>query len=195
MRAATQVMSFPRMKYGLQSRMNATQLYQQLYMLAAEMPDFTRGVDDAGFRWMAQVLALLNVAEREYGLHMGDRVSFSVAAGNVTSPILAESSSARMRLMLHKAIAHIELQTPPGVGGAFIQPGAALDGYQAIGKIMGASKVDVLIVDPYLSPTTIGEFGVLAPEGVNVRFLTDSKSTKSATLTAGIARWNEQFGT
>jgi hypothetical protein len=72
--------------------------------------------------------------------------------------------------------------------------GNAFDALTAIGKIFGAAKRDVLIVDPYMDEKALTDFALLAPEHVEIRLLSDEHTAKPS-LSVAAKRWTAQYGT
>ena len=94
--------------------------------------------------------------------------------------------------LLYEALAVVELELPADAQGAFIPAGNVFDALVAVTKIFATAKKDLLVVDPYLDEKILIEFAQLAPEGVNVRLLTDSNGVKP-TLATAAAKWKQQF--
>jgi hypothetical protein len=49
-----------------------------------------------------------------------------------------------------------------------------LDAYAAVGKVLGAAKADVLMVDPYADEKAVTEYALLVPDNVTVRLVADT---------------------
>jgi hypothetical protein len=65
------------------------------------------------------------------------------------------------------------------------------DAYAAVGKVLGAAKASVLMVDPYADVKILG-FAVLAPDNVPVQVLADGAKYKP-TLKLAAERFGQQF--
>jgi hypothetical protein len=85
------------------------------------------------------------------------------------------------------------MRLPSEVGGAYIPIGAALDALKAVAGVLASSKADVLIIDPYMDQTTLGEFAVTAPVNIPIRLMADQASSKPD-LPPAVQRFIKQFG-
>jgi hypothetical protein len=65
---------------------------------------------------------------------------------------------------------------------------------KAIREVLSEAKQNVLIVDAYMDAKVLTDFAPLASEGVAIRLLSDSFSTKADALLPAAERWAQQFG-
>jgi hypothetical protein len=86
------------------------------------------------------------------------------------------------------------MNAPAAAQGAFIAVGGTFDVFQAIGKVLGEASIELLIIDPYMSPKLLTDFAPLAAERVTVRLLSDSAYTRADALEPAVRRWVEQYG-
>ena len=98
----------------------------------------------------------------------------------------------KIMLGLYKALAIAELAAPQSAQGAFIPVGNAFDAYTAIGKILGAARSDVLIVDPYMDDSVLTDFAASMQDSVPLRLLTDQATAKQNLQPAAV-RWTAQY--
>jgi hypothetical protein len=84
----------------------------------------------------------------------------------------------QIAMYLHRALAHAELRAPLPARSAFIPAGNAFDAMVAVGKVLGGTTLDVLIVDPYMDEKALTDFAPLAPDRVAIRLLADEDSHK-----------------
>jgi hypothetical protein len=86
------------------------------------------------------------------------------------------------------------MHLPAGVAGSFVPVGNNFDVFAALSKIFATSKLDVMIVDPYIDHSALVDFGLAVPEGVPIRLLADANYHK-ATLRPAAEKWIAQYGT
>lgn len=168
-------------------------LYHQIGRLLADQPDLVAfdekwNLPTATITWLAQATALVKAT--------GD-LSLTVRIDNAVKQLVGtfqtDNHARDIVLILNQVLATLELQLPAGARGAFVTPGASLDAYAALSKIIAAASRSVLIVDPYMDVTAVTEVAELAPSGVGVQLLSDAGSVK-ATLKPAADRWVQQYG-
>jgi len=165
-------------------------LYVEVGHLIASMPDLTvSGELPASTRhWLGRAYALV----KETG-ELTDTYSLDHHIKNLETPQWRRATVGPILDILYRALAVAEMKAPAATQGAFIPAGNVLQAMTAIGKILELARRDVLIVDPYMDVTTITDFAVLAPEGVQIRLLADAKDYKP-TLKPAVERWVDQYG-
>jgi hypothetical protein len=110
----------------------------------------------------------------------------------VLGVITASDSANKVKMMLHRALARVELSLPLEARGAFIPAGNVHQAYAAVAKVLSSARTDVAIVDPYADAKLLNDFVGLVPEGVRVRILTSAKHKD--TLKAAAVRWQQEHG-
>jgi phospholipase D-like protein len=178
--------------------MDPEALYLQLRQLVAEMPNLAGPgpITPEMHQWLGRCAALLveqRKMDTDAAFALVDATGFTVCSDELTGP-LREKLAYRLVAILHRALARAELHAPVGARGAFIPVGAAFDAFQVIGKVLNEATKDVLIVDAYMNAIVLTDFAPLAPEGVAIRLLTDSSSTKPETMRPPATRWVQQYG-
>lgn len=121
--------------------MEAEALYQQLGLLIAETPAGLPGpgpITPEMHRWLGRAAALI-----EADGNMVDGVSFNVAASGLNG-VLREHNAHDVVVILHRCFARAELSAPAATQGAFIPVGEAFSALQAMSKVLGEAKSDVL---------------------------------------------------
>jgi len=165
-------------------------LYLQLGQLVAEMPALGGNgpITPEIHRWLGRAVHLVK--------SMGDAVDIAIitVATDGLNSILREQNAHQIMAVLHRSLAAAEANAPASARGAFIAVGASFDALQAIGKVLSTAKQDALIVDPYMDANVLTDFACTAPEGVGIRLLADSASTKQSALEPAARRWMQQFG-
>ena len=153
------------------------------------MPDFggPGPVSNDINAWLGRAAALV-----EQSGDLADKVSFKVAAQNLSGP-LHEANVQTIKSIIHATLARAELAAPLSVQGAFIQAGGTFDAFVAFGKAVESAAKEVMIVDPYADAKALTDFAVQVPEGVAVRVLADAEYRK-ATLKPATESWQTQHG-
>lgn len=168
-------------------------LYHQLGRLLADPPDLL-GFDEqwnlppTTTQWLAQATALVKAAG---DLSLTVRIDHAVK--QLVGTYQTENHARDIVLVLNQVLATLELQLPASAQGAFVTPGASLDAYAALSKIIGGASRSVLIVDPYMDVTAVTEIAELAPDGVKVQLLADAGAVKP-TLKPAADKWVQQYG-
>jgi hypothetical protein len=165
------------------------ELYLQLGNLVAEMPDLARcEITPEVTRWLGRAIALV-----EQVIGTGETVIMSVACQHLPNVHTRATNAQTIATFVHRALAKVELAAPARVRGTFIAAGHTMDAYAAVGRVLGAAKTNVLMVDPYADVKAVTDYAVLAPEAVAVRILADEAYHKN-TLKPAAERWAQQFG-
>jgi hypothetical protein len=168
-------------------------LYHQLGRLLADPPDLLAfdekwNLPTTTIQWLAQATALVKSAG---DLSLTVRINHAVK--ELVGTYQTENHARDIVLVLNQVLATLELQLPASAQGAFVSPGASLDAYAALSKIIGAASRSVLIVDPYMDVSAVTEVAELAPNGVRVQLLSDAGAVKP-TLKPAADKWVQQYG-
>lgn len=175
------------------AKLSPQALYLQLGRLLADQPDLLAfdekwSLPTTTIQWLAQATALVKAAG---DLSLGVRIDHAVK--QLVGSYQTEQHAKDIVLVLNQVLATLELQLPAGAQGAFVTPGASLDAYAALSKIISAASRSVLIVDPYMDLTAVTEVAELAPNGVRVQLLSDAGAVRP-TLKPAAAKWIQQYG-
>lgn len=171
--------------------MEPLERYTRISQLLRDVPesDGAQELSAEERQWIARGLALV---EDDGNMH--DQLDYRRGADNARTWPNRDNGFARMALALENCMARAELRLPLDQRGAFIQAGNAFDAFQAVGRVFGEARRDLLIVDPYLDHTFLRDFAQLVPEGVLTRALRDSARTGlTDPLRESVRRWGEQF--
>lgn len=164
-------------------------IYFQLGALAAEMPKDLAGpapVTQDMYQWMGRASALVNQV-------CGPADSAIMASAcNGMSGTLRTMNAGTIAAIVYRALAIAEANAPAAAQGAFIPAGHGFDVFAAIGRILGAARQEVLIVDPYMDEKALTDFAPLAPEPVRICLLADQGAHKPS-LPPAAARWRAQY--
>lgn len=164
-------------------------LFHQLGHLVASMPDFN-GSDwttPEGQRWLGRASALVESS----GLNTADIATFNVASNNLGTALHTQNVQA-ITAIIHRALAKAELSAPASSQGSFIPVGEPFSALTAVSKVLAGARKTVLIVDPYADAKALTDFAVLAPEGVQVRILSDAGTVKPS-LKPAAESWAKQY--
>jgi PLD-like domain len=166
-------------------------LYLQLGALVAEMPALAGPgpVTAEMNRWLGRAAVLVEQAG-----DMSDGIALTTAA-NFLNTVNRQMNAGQIEAVVYRALARAEERAPSAARGAFIGKGAALDALQAVGRALGEARRELLIVDPYVDSTVLTDFAPTATEGVSIKILSDSHTTKAAAIEPAARRWVQQFGT
>ncbi len=172
---------------------DAEAAFRQISALVATMPDLTERDGDVlesripsdTLKWLGR---LFPVVERISGAM--DAISLRIAADNLNG-VLSDRNAEKVCTIAYRALAIAEDRAPSAVQGSFIPVGHEFDAFSQIGKILETAKTDVLLVDPYMDSSIVTDFAVLAPEGVQIRMLTDEAGVKDS-LVPAVGRWLAQ---
>jgi hypothetical protein len=134
-------------------------IYLRLGSLIAETPDLKADATPETYRWIAQVLALIEAGKL---VPTGSRVTFRVASQNLES-VLRDQNAGTILAIAHQALARAELHAPAELQGAFIAAGHSFDAFAAVGKALGTATVDVFIVDPYAEAKLLTDYARSRP--------------------------------
>ncbi|MFV8647327.1 hypothetical protein [Ralstonia pseudosolanacearum] len=153
------------------------------------MPDLNRPgpVTAETNQWLGRAAALVEAA---FGQSV-DLISFKVSADNLDSALRAVNAQT-IAATVHRALAKAELMAPAASQGAFIPVGESFSAIAAVSKVLATARQTVLIVDPYADAKALTDFAVLAPEGVQVRILTDAGTAKPS-LKPAAESWTKQY--
>ncbi len=168
-------------------QLTAEALYLRLGGLIADTPDLNADPTGATYRWVAQVLALIEAGKLADSTSL---VYFKIASQNLQGP-LRDTNASMILTVAHQALAKAELQAPAELQGAFIAAGHSFDAFAAVGKALGTATADVFIIDPYADAKLLIDYAPLAPDGVSVRVLTDAVYSKS--LKPAAEHWAQQM--
>lgn len=166
-------------------------LYLQLGQLVAEMPklDGTGPITPDINRWLGRAALLVEATGGRV-----DAISLK-SASDMLNTIIRDTNAQQIAAVVYRALAVAEANAPATTRGAFVGVGAALDALQVVGKVLAEAKRDVLLVDAYMDAKVLTDFAPMAAEGVVIRLLADSFSTKPDALLPAVTRWTQQFGT
>jgi hypothetical protein len=139
-------------------------------------------------RWLGQVAHLVKATG-----NTADLIGLTVASDGLNS-VLRDQNAQRIAAIVYRALAYAEANSPAAARGAFVGIGAAFDAMKAIREVLSEAKQNVLIVDAYMDAKVLTDFAPLASEGVAIRLLSDSFSTKADALLPAAERWAQQFG-
>lgn len=167
--------------------LTAEALYLRLGGLIADTPDLNADPTGATYRWVAQVLALIEAGKLADSTSL---VYFKIASQNLQGPLRDANASMNLAVA-HQALAKAELQAPAELQGAFIAAGHSFDAFAAVGKALGTATADVFIVDPYADAKLLTQYAVLAPDTVSVRVLAEATHSKSLKPAAEV--WAQQM--
>lgn len=175
------------------TKLSPQSLYHQLGRLLADQPDLLAfdeswNLPTSTIQWLAQATALVKASG---DLSLAVRMEHAVK--QLVGTYQTEQNAREIVLILNQALATLELQLPAGAQGAFVTPGASLDAYAALSKIITAATRSVLIVDPYMDITAVTEVAELVPNGVRVQLLSDAGAVKP-TLRPAASKWVQQYG-
>jgi hypothetical protein len=168
-------------------------LYQQLGRLLESPPDlstYQACAQPAALQWLGRGHALVQAVNVSAGY---DAIAFSTAVDGMRMASWS-SNVQKVFQILYRALGHCEQHLPAGLAGSFIPVGNSFDAFAALSKIFATSRVDVMIVDPYMDQSALVDFGLAVPEGVPLRLLADANNHK-ATLRPAAERWIAQYGT
>jgi hypothetical protein len=166
------------------------QLYVQLGRLVETMPDLREPLplSAATQQWLGRVGALIAASG-----DVPDIAEFQTYVSSLNFSEMQHTAAGQLVSVIYRALAKAELKAPAAVQGSFIPAGNAFDPLSAIAKVVGNTKRNVLIVDPYLDEKALTDFCVLVPEKTEVRLLSDQQTVKP-TLRPAAARWVTQYG-
>ena len=138
-------------------------------------------------KWFGRAYALVRA------VNLVDAVQFGLAVTKTKSyhTKIHDDGCNEIRDIIYRNLAVAELDAPASAQGAFVPAGNASDAFAGIGKVLGAAKRDLLIVDPYMDEKTLTDFAPLALENVSLRLLTDQQTHKPG-LRVAAERWHAQ---
>jgi len=177
----------------MKTQLSPQALYHQVGRLLADQPnlvafDDTWNLPTSTVQWLAQATALVKAAN---DLSLAVRIEHAVK--QLVATYQPGENAREIVLVLNQVLAAVELQLPAGAQGAFVTPGASLDAYAALAKIISGASRSVLIVDPYMDITAVTEVAELVPSGVRVQLLSDAAAVKP-TLKPAASKWVQQYG-
>ncbi len=133
-------------------------LYMQLGHILTTFPaEFSDPLPRATMAWLSRAHALVLATGAQ-----NDASELSSAMDHLVSALRFDDPAAKIMMILHRALAIAELRAPAAVQGAFIPAGNVFDALMVIGKVLQTSKLDVLIVDPFMDEKALTDFACLA---------------------------------
>lgn len=169
----------------------AQALYKQLGILLSQIPQL-KGHEVYGedqLHWVSRAFVLVE----QFGNGM-DITSARIAIDYLDSAA-RDLGVEKLRLILYRTLARAEQLAPASAHGAFVGTGAEFTAFQAVAKVLGLAKSDILVIDPYLSVEVLFDFIPTAAENVNVRLLSDGRARElNSALKGGLDRWQSQYG-
>ncbi len=165
-------------------------LYLRLGHLIAGMPVVpeTGPLRPDVLQWLGQAYAL--VAQ---GGDLTDRVEMRNHMSGLNAPGDRDYTMQLVAMILHRNLAVANLKAPTSSRDAFIPAGNAFDAMVAVGKVVSAAHVSLLIVDPYMDEKALTDFAVQARRGTTIRLLADRGQHKPG-LRPAAERWQAQHG-
>jgi hypothetical protein len=97
----------------------------------------------------------------------------------------------KIKLLLYRALAQVEVELPSPPTNSFIPAGNAFDALQGLQRIFALATKDMLVVDPYLDEKFLFEFAAFAPAGITLRLLT-TRPNKRPALAPALKSWRIQ---
>ena len=167
-------------------------LYHQLGILRAEMPHWSLLGNPESSKWLGRALAVVDAVP--HSLSLTELVGLRAHVAGFTTRPPSDRVANAIATLLDTVIAKVELKLPTQAQGSFIPAGGVFDGFQAVGKAVGAARSDVLMVDPYADDIIIADFAPLVPERVQILVLTDTATCKPS-LRPAAERWIAQHPT
>jgi hypothetical protein len=161
-------------------------IYLRLGALIADTPNLTAAPTPETYRWIAQVVALIEAGD------LADTATLHVASEHLQGLSRRDMSAGTILAVVHQALARAELRAPAELQGAFIAAGHSFDAFAAVSKALGTATGDVLIIDPYADAKLLIDYAPLAPETVSVRVLTEA-TTHSKSLKPAAEHWRQQM--
>ncbi len=151
------------------------------------MPDLSKNpVENDTHLWLARGYSLV----KETG-NIADAALYSITVNNIGTTFGANAAH-EIKAIIYRAFAVAEMNAPAGARGTFIPVGNNFDAFSAISKVLESSKLDVLIIDPYMDESTLTDFAIAAPENVSIRLLTDTADFKPS-LEPAAKKWAQQY--
>ena len=160
------------------------------------MPDLTHHpLSKDVHLWVARAFALVKDVNNSV-----DPAYFTVAAKTLGETGRTDfeykqriNAAHEITAIVYRAFAIAEANAPQGTSGAFIPVGNSFDTFNALSKLFKTAATEVLIVDPYMDETALTEFGIVVPEGIALRLLSDQANHKP-TLEPATKKWVAQYG-
>lgn len=163
-------------------------LYLQLAHLAETAPDFTKATTPDMRLWLGQARTAIKQTDDPTNI-----AAFEAALVAYSTPNALGRPEEKILQSIYNALAYVGRDVPSAVRGAFIPAGNAHDAVTAVGKILGAAKAPVMLVDPYADAAILDQYALFAPEGVGINILADIKDSKP-TLKPAAEAWVRQYG-
>ena len=164
------------------------QLYQELGVLLAEVPDLRYPGAPVTVRWLARVYAIVRDAAK---YDVVAPAELKAAIDNLEYDMVA--SPTRVLSIAHRTLAILERRVPSAEGGAFIPVGDTFDGMVKVGRVISSATKSVLFVDAYAAANILSDYATFALEGVSIEVLAGQNQAKPNL--AGAARtWKAQYG-
>lgn len=161
----------------------------QLGQIIATMPDLADSGNYSNdvLQWLGRATALVEAAG-----DMSDSITFRNTTDRLRYLHLRPTLSQQIALLLHRALARAEIRAPASAQGSFIPVGEPFSAIAAVSKVLAGARHSVLIVDPYADAKALTDFAGLAPEGVQVRILSDAGTVKPS-LKPAAESWAKQY--
>lgn len=143
-------------------------LAAELRALADDAPDL-KAYDGSSRRyheWLGKLYALVLLWEPK---EASDVLSWTNYLNN---PYMREEYGARLLSLLFRAIAVVSTETKAQTGHVF-GPGAAYDFFKTFRDLLKTATQSILVVDPYLDDTILGDYLTSVSKQVSTRLLVD----------------------
>lgn len=171
-------------------KMSGEELYLRLRDLLASVPDMAG--DDWNtpetHGWLGRAGALMETSG-----DLGDLVAFRTDVASLAGP-LRRDAAFRLHAVLNRALARAEVALPVPVPGTFIAANSPFDALAAVARVVAQAHTDLFFVDPFADHALLSDFARAAPEGVQIRVLTDPDPQKhKPSFLPAVERWRQQF--
>jgi hypothetical protein len=131
------------------------------------------------------------MGQAKQGGSRDERIAQAALKARTTGSPSEHDGPRQVMTSLYRGLAFCEMHVPAAAAGMFIPVGNSFDAFSALTKIFHTAVSGVMIVDPYMDAIALADFGVLVPESVPLRVLTDAsyKQTLSQPQKMGRAIW------
>lgn len=164
------------------------QLYNDLGVLLADVPDLDHPSSPATVRWLARLYAVVRETTKYDSVASTE---LKLAIDNLDLDFVA--SPTRVLSIAHRVLAILERRVPASTGGAFIPVGDVFDGMVKVGSVVSSAKKSVLFVDAYAAANILSDYATFAAEGVSIEVLAAQNQVKP-NLAAATRTWQSQYG-
>jgi hypothetical protein len=146
--------------------MDKVVLLAELRAMANDVPDFNSYTPSSRdhLEWLGKVHALITQWDPS------EAVSVRMSADSLHIDLFRGGSIAKILGVLHRAIAHLELQVPAQPTQAF-GPGAVYDFHKTLRELLVSALKSILVVDPYLDAEIFDVYLAEVSSAVTVRLL------------------------